>query len=363
MRKRYLDALRTICIFLLFPFHTLMMYNNWGEGQYVSGTPANIPSNIIHLTWPWIMSLMFLIAGISTRYALAKRTPLQYVKERVMRLFLPAFSSIVLLTPFLAYMADVTNNGYNSTYLKHYIIFFTRVTDLTGYDGGFTPAHLWFLLYLFIISLVALPIILFFRKKLDKKKPQKKPSLLFLACLGFVPAISSGLINIGGKSLSQFFFTFLIGYFILARKEALERLEKHKFLLLALAVISGGGYLIAANQTNGLLIDVFYFSYSWLAVIAALGLANRYLCADSRALSYFSDISFLVYIFHYPCLVAVAYFFMPKVNHLLLQIAIIVIVSSVLTLALVEIIKRIPVVQTLFGYKKSNTYKNAVLLP
>ena len=351
MRKYYLDALRVICIFLLFPFHTFMMYNNWGEGQYVSGTPAIIPSNIIHLTWPWIMSLMFLIAGIATRHALKKRTPLQYVKERFLRLFLPAFCSIILLIPFLTYLADITNNGYDGTYIEHYQVFFTRFTDLTGYDGGFTPAHLWFLLYLVVISLAALPIMLLFRKKFGKKE-LKKTSLPFLVCLGFVPALSSGLINIGGKSLSQFFFTFLVGYFILARNEILEQLEKHKFLLLALAVIFGTGYLLVASHTNGLLFDVFYFSYSWLAVLSALGLAYRCFRANSRALSYFSDISFLVYIFHYPCLLAVAYFFIPKVNHLLLQIVVIIVASIALTLALVETIKRIPVVRTLFGYKK-----------
>ena len=37
MRKRYLDILRLICVILLIPFHTMMMYNTWGEGQYVPG--------------------------------------------------------------------------------------------------------------------------------------------------------------------------------------------------------------------------------------------------------------------------------------------------------------------------------------
>lgn len=32
-------------------------------------------------------------------------------------------------------------------------------SDLTGYHGSFTPGDLWFILYLFIISLITLPII------------------------------------------------------------------------------------------------------------------------------------------------------------------------------------------------------------
>ena len=36
---------------------------------------------------------------------------------------------------------------------------FTHLTDLSGYDGAFTPGHLWFILFLFLISLAALPVL------------------------------------------------------------------------------------------------------------------------------------------------------------------------------------------------------------
>lgn len=38
--------------------------------------------------------------------------------------------------------------------------FFTTFTDgLYGYDGGFTPSHLWFLIYLIAIALISFPVI------------------------------------------------------------------------------------------------------------------------------------------------------------------------------------------------------------
>lgn len=58
----------------------------------------------------------------------------------------------------MTYTAEVFFNGYTGTYWQQYELFFTQKTDLTGYHGGFTPAHLWFLLYLFVISLTALLI-------------------------------------------------------------------------------------------------------------------------------------------------------------------------------------------------------------
>lgn len=34
MRKYFIDNIRILCIFLLFPYHTCMIYNNWGEKHY-----------------------------------------------------------------------------------------------------------------------------------------------------------------------------------------------------------------------------------------------------------------------------------------------------------------------------------------
>lgn len=71
------------------------------------------------------MSVLFLIAGLTTMYSLKKRTIGQYYIERFKR----------LLVPF--------GDGNILTVYKH---FFTTCKDgFYGYDGGFTPAHLWFL--------------------------------------------------------------------------------------------------------------------------------------------------------------------------------------------------------------------------
>jgi len=35
----------------------------------------------------------------------------------------------------------VFHNGYTGNCFEQYILFFTKLTDLSGYNGGFTPAH------------------------------------------------------------------------------------------------------------------------------------------------------------------------------------------------------------------------------
>ncbi|MEO8355419.1 MAG: hypothetical protein ABI621_05875 [Chloroflexota bacterium] len=44
---------------------------------------------------------------------------------------------------------------------EHYAGFFRfDLEQLDGYNGTFTPAHLWFILFLFVFSLLGLPLFL-----------------------------------------------------------------------------------------------------------------------------------------------------------------------------------------------------------
>lgn len=353
MRKRYLDLLRLFCVFLLIPFHTMMMYNSFGEAQYVYGVPLTIANWCIWLTYPWYMPLMFVIAGMSTRYSLQKRLPGQYITERYARIGLPLLSGVLLLNPFMAYIADIINNGYSGGYLAHYAIYFTRWTDLSGYDGGFGPYHLWFMLYLLIISLSALPVFLLC-KRFPKFMDWYGWPITLLIVLGALQAKADDWISFGGKSLAQYFLLFLIGLFVLSHEEVQARLERYRFWLLSSALALGTGYACAIRlQWHGFINDLFYYAYGYIALLAFLGLGRRYLNMQNKALTHATENSQLYYILHYPILVAVAYVLLPYINNIFLQMTVIIAVSFVLTFAVAEIVRRIPIVRVLFGVKSS----------
>ena len=142
---------------------------------------------------------------------LRKRTSGQFVAERIKKLVIPFFFGLLALVPIMTYIAEVFFNGYTGTYWQQYKLFFTKKTDLTGYHGGFTPAHLWFLLYLFVISLTALQIVRLQKKCLPKFRVGSL-SYFFLILL-FVPEwCCLYVLNIGGKSLGQFLLTVLISF-------------------------------------------------------------------------------------------------------------------------------------------------------
>ena len=97
--------------------------------------------------------------------------------------------------------------------MAHYGIFFTRFTDLTGYDGGWTPAHLWFVLYLFIISMLSLGVIRAQKRFLHSFSCENiKMHVVYL--LGIFPAIGSLFLDIGGKSMGMYLALYLLVMFL-----------------------------------------------------------------------------------------------------------------------------------------------------
>ena len=170
MRKHYIDNLRWITILLLIPYHAAMAWNVWGEPNYIFFESNRIISSIIVFLSPYFMPLLFVLAGVSTRFALQKRSPGSYAFERVKKLLIPFTFGTLIFMPIMTYIADKFNYGYNENLFKHYGIFFTRFTDLTGADGGFSLGQFWFLIYLFFISVTALGIIVLQKKFFSVKK-------------------------------------------------------------------------------------------------------------------------------------------------------------------------------------------------
>lgn len=308
MRRHYIDNLRTFLVLLLFPFHTFMMYNNWGEGFYVYSRPLVFPSTMLHLIWPWFMPALFTLAGISTAFSLEQRSVGQYVLERVTRLFVPLVLGILIVIPVQTYYAERFHNGYTGSYLEQYRLFFGKVTDLTGYTGGFTPGQLWFILYLFVLSLAAVPVII-----LLKKRPSlngKPLPLVAVFLLGLFAVIWRPVLNIGGKSLTEYFFYFLLGYLFLSKDEVLDSLQRWRILFgsitgVLFAVLA---VFLAAGKTGTIMSSIIFQAYAWSTILFFIGWFKRRMNYSGPAARYLARSSFALYVLHQSVLVAVAFY-------------------------------------------------------
>ena len=70
MRKNYLDHIRWATVLLVLVYHVFYLYNHVGVlgGVGRPGTSC-YQDSILYFLYPWFMALLFLIAGISSRYS------------------------------------------------------------------------------------------------------------------------------------------------------------------------------------------------------------------------------------------------------------------------------------------------------
>jgi glucans biosynthesis protein C len=362
-RLHYLDNLRWMSILVLFPFHAAFVFSAGWYGYYVlSGYPSAAAYLFTVSVEPWIMPLLFCIAGMSTRFALQKRTPRVYLKERVTRLLIPFLAGLVLVCPVIACYALKFHTGYTGSFVGAFVHFFTSVftQNPNGLNGGFSIDHLWFILSLFVISVVALGVILLGRRQPKLHLNSGKVSLPVLGLL-FVPLWLLNFVGIyeTGFSIVSYFAIFLTGYYLFAMDPVQDQLEKYWAVLLAAWIIltigvMGIGGMILGHYEVFWGYSPLYVVTGWTGVLALMG-AGRYLFDVTNAFTaYLGAASYPVYIIHQAALVAVAYYVVMLAIPTALQFAAIVIFSILLTFACYEILRRIPFVRALFGIKKTD---------
>ena len=352
MRKYYIDNIRVFCILLLFPFHTAMIFNNYGEAFYILGKP-NFPASLFTvIVYPWWMTLLFVIAGMSSYYALTHRTTGEFVKERVNKLLIPLLVGIVTIVPIQTYIADVFHNGYKGNFFEHYSVFFTKVSDLTGYDGGLTPAHLWFMLYLFIVSMLMVPVMKKYVNR-TKKSSFDKMNYIMIFLLFIIVLIFTPILDVG-KSVGEAFACFAIGFFIFSSDAIQERLKKNVWVsgILALVFLGIRVYMWICGKGHGLFWDIEHRMYSWSGILFWLGLGKKYFDGSNKRMAYLSKAAFPLYYFHQTILVVLGYFVLKYIDVMWAQYVIICIGTFLLTLLCYEIFRRNKVTAKLFGIKR-----------
>ena len=186
-RVNYIDNLRTVTVSLLIIYHLAISYNSWGEANYIFFQSVNPIASIVVFISPWFMPLMFLLAGISASFSIKKRGCSDFIKERFKRLGIPLLFGITVINPILSFIADKSHNGYDGNYFEHYSVYFTRITDLTGYDGGFTLGHFWFIAVLIIISCISCGVI----RVIDYLSKNNRNVKLVINCMHIILAIAS----------------------------------------------------------------------------------------------------------------------------------------------------------------------------
>lgn len=347
-RVSYIDNLRTITVSLLIIYHLAMAYNTWGEANYIFFEGVKPIASIVVFISPWFMPLMFLLAGIGAFYSLKKRNYKAFIKERLIKLGIPLIFGLLVLNPILSYVADLTHNGYLGNYFNHYGIYFSRVTDLSGYDGGFTLGHLWFIAVLIVISILSCGII----KILSGITSTASQVAINVALI--IVAIMAFDVKFLGKPLITYLCVYLLGYYLFSNQGFVNKLVRLKWIFVGGFIISSimnsilfvyvGDYELLNNICN-------YLSFA-TGIPALICLGNDYLNYSNSAGRYCSKLSYVFYIVHFPIVVLCQYFIAMTHVGIIYNFVISFILSLAVTCGICWIIEKSAVTRFLFGLRK-----------
>ena len=344
-------------LLILIPYHTAMAWNSWKEPNYIYLSDSKYISSFIVFFSPFFMPILFVLAGIGTKYALQKRTTKEYISERAKRLLIPLLFGTIVIMPIMTYIADKYNNSYSGSFFKHYTVFFGKFTDLTGADGGFSFGQFWFLLYLFVISIICVLLIPLINTINTSFKHTLNYRFLFF---GLPLIFLNEILSISGKSLAEFTYLVLIGYYLFSNDEIIKKIREKRFVFLLVGLISSvlNIYLFLWSGKNFGFINTLTNAISkWFMIIALIGLAAKYLNFTNVFTTHMKTTSFLLYIYHFIWVVVFEYMLSKTFagNTIIILLGTIIL-SYIATFITCEISIRIPILCIFTGTKKGTTH-------
>jgi glucan biosynthesis protein C len=374
--RRYdIDWLRILAILAVFLFHCVRFFDPM-DWHLKNAEQSFIALLFVGLLDLWIMPLFFLLSGAGSWYALKSRTSGQYLVERVKRLLIPLYTvgAFILLPPQL-YWDRLTKGTFAGSFWEFYPHYFETLSlrfDL-GFLG-FWPGHLWFLYFLFLISLLTLPLLLYLKSEPGKRLIEilaawcdhRGGIFLFLIPLALVLICFRSFFQ-GEHTWTDFFYYavfFVIGYIMPADKRFTEGFKRHGWVCLALGIVTFGAEifmigLLDYNYPGGesfswiyVLFQIVMSIASWSWVVFILSLGARYLNFNNRVLAYGNEAVLPFYILHQTIILLVGWFVIPWSMGILPKYLIISVVSFVLIMALYELLVRhSTIVRFFFGMR------------
>ncbi len=365
IRRYDIDWIRVIVFDILILYHVGMFFVPWGW---------HIKNDIIveWLRFPmlvvnqWRIPILFVVSGMGTRFALSFRSGRQYILERFIRLYIPLAVGMLIVIPPQVYIERLATEVTSSSFFGWYPQFFDGVYP----SGNFSWHHLWFLPYLFLMSVVCTPLFLNLRKADNgilqwfKDKLERTPAwlLVLLVPLFFIEAFLEPIFPVTHRLIDDWYlislnlFHFIYGFLFISLGEIFW---KSIARIRVIALISGLVFfpcLLWSWYTfdSSALIPLFKILNMWSWIFAVLGFSAKYLNKESHLIKYRNQAVYPFYILHQTITIIIGYFLMEVSMHYSIKILIMVVGTFGGCWIVYEyVIRRISWLRPLFGLKRS----------
>lgn len=306
MRKHYLDNIRWVTVCLVVVYHVFYMYNGVvTDGVLGPFARPQYQDALQYILYPWFMVLLFIVAGMCSRYYLETHTLREFIRSRTRKLLVPSTIGLLAVGWVQGYINMEISNAFNwiPDTVPAIAMYFIMVLSGTGV--------LWFIQMLWLFSMLLSVVRRFETGRLYGFARRANMAVLVLLA---VPVYLSGLVLntpvIAVYRFGIYGFTFFLGYFLFAHDEVIGRLSRWALPLLAAAAALGCVYLLLHFGDNYAVMPVVNCvpaaAYAWAACLAVLGGMKRWGDTGTRLSAFMSRRSFGLYVLHYLPLSAAA---------------------------------------------------------
>jgi glucans biosynthesis protein C len=382
-RRFDLDWVRVITILVVFVFHSGMFFVSWP--WFLKNDQLYFPVEVFnYFADLWQMMVMFIVSGAAVWFSLRSRRAGNFINERMLRLLIPLAFGILVVVPPQVYFERIYKQQFDGSFFAFYPHFFQGMYTYTG-SGNFSWHHLWFLFYLFIITLIALPVFLLLNGPRGKKLIDglasfvSKPGAIFAfflpiaLCLVLLqPLFPNAEKNLTGDLafFSVYLLYFMLGYLFCMDRRFWDAIERHAFLALALAgaTMAALAYLELSKCMPAIGYSVERFGASalrtlcgWCWILTLLGMARKFLSFSNRFLSYANEAVLPFYILHHMVIICVGFYVIQWGIPAPAKYFLIIAISFAIIMLLYEyVVKRTNVTRFLFGMRTKRRAGRAV---
>ncbi len=368
-RQHFLDWLRVLAFAYLVFFHTGMMFVEW-PFHIESGYDSDFLKTIMMLTTNWRLDLLFLVSGVAISVMMTKMSIKGFLWQRVIKLFIPfMFACAVIIAPqpyFEATQKGLIDMSFWQFWTQEHFHF-------TWLEGMLTPwptyNHMWYVLYLFIYTILLVPLFMFINSdkgytiisKLENwlvkgARILWAPYVLYLGvyfCTGHNDITHA----VWDDWFGHFIYAYILimGIVFVRMPKCWQAFEDNRYISLTLALVSYSIIIVKSRYSTPLdpipwdLIEMI-IKWSWVATL--IGFSKRYLNFNNRFIRYGNSIVYPFFILHQTVIIVIGYYIIDWGMHGVLEFLAIMVGTFIISYALIElVIKRLNILRLVFGLK------------
>jgi len=366
-RRYELDWLRVFGTLAVFFFHCNRIFDH-GGWHVKSLEQSPVSSLFTDFTVQWLMPLFFLVSGASTWFSLSAGETGRFLWARVRRLVVPLVFGIFVLIPPQVYLERLNHKEFAGSFLEFYPHYFD---GFYGFGGNFAwmGLHLWYLLALFLFSVISLPLLLWVKRRVHTvflAGLGSWASRLLGLCLFPVPVAvlellldprGLGLRDFGGWNLFAYLIFFVTGYLLATDSRFQQSIWRHRQLFLGLAVALLAMLLVlrrweASVPVVGTVVATARAFHSWFWLLAMLGFALAHLTFSRPWLKRANEAVMPFYILHQTVILLVGYQILKWNAGIFGKFCVIATLAFATIVLLYElVIRRVNLLRFLFGMR------------